>query len=189
MKLNETHLEKIKHLFCSPSIFDIHYLNIDKSSNSELSNYFYEVASINYLGKFKCWHSFSDINFNSMVTCFQSIDDCSWYCSNIRSNNVNTIKFAMNECIRFNEMQGINKFYCVVPQEIQQTHSNMILTEDNKIRYEWVDEYTVPQKTRCIYNQAWQILYSRTLPEKDTTIRMYFLKKEFRLSLKTAGNI
>jgi len=86
--------------------------------------------------------------------------------------------------MEYNEGMGRLKFYSLIDAD----DIGLVDIVFN-LRYKYVDECIVPAKTRCLYNNYWQILYNRMLPERDTVVRCSFLKQKHRRLLPIGGNI
>jgi hypothetical protein len=121
----------------------------------------------------------------SFISFYTSRDDACWYITEIKSNDDrDDMRKLIESAIAYNEGTGRFKFYSLCDKD----DADFIDIVFN-IRYDYVDECIVPAKTRCIYNNYWQILYNRMLPSNDTIVRCSFLKAKHRKLVPIGGNI
>lgn len=179
MKLDNSHINKIQHLFHNINEYEIK----ETASLNALTNY--EQFTLNYLGNLKLWHSFTNSNFQGLIGFYQSIDESAWYLTQIKYTNFNVVPDIINEVINYNENQGRKKFYCVFNENIKDTHHN-ILNAQQVSRYNYIDEFYVDPKQKCLYNLPWQILYNRQTYQTRTFVRCYYLVQSI---ICNAGNI
>jgi len=126
-----------------------------------------------------------DGSITSFMSFYMSRDDACWYITDIKSNDTkDELRALLDSVIAFNEGAGRLKFYSLIDAD----DIGLVDIVFN-LRYKYVDECIVPAKTRCVYNNYWQILYNRMLPERDTVVRCSFLKQKYRRMLPIGGNI
>ena len=181
MKLTLDNFKDINHLFNKENAFshtpEIKY----EIANDNFVSLDHEVFAKNYLGQLKNWHSFINNKKTSAVVCYQGEDDPSWYITNIYGTE--DINDLITEAVVYNETCNLNKFYIVIPV---QDLNNFDL---QLVNYDYFDEIFVKEKTRCYYTTFWQVLYKRTIPNKDTIVRCYYLKEKFRKLTTSMSNI
>jgi hypothetical protein len=141
----------------------------------------HEIFATNYLGQLKNWHSFINDNKTSSIVCYQSEDEPSWYLTNIYGTQ--DINSLIQEAVLYNESYNYYKFYVAIP--IKDLNNFNVELEN----YEYFDEVFVKEKSRCFYTTFWQLLYRRTLPDKDTIIRCYYMKQSSRKFIPQMSNI
>ena len=142
-----------------------------------------------YLADLTSYKSFGieqeDGSISSLISFYMSRDDASWYITDIKTtDNRDDLRILIDSITAFNEESGRLKFYKLCNHtDIDQIDIFM------NTRYDYIDECIVPAKTRCIYNNYWQILYNRMLPSNDTIVRCSFLKAKHRKLVPIGGNI
>lgn len=181
MKLTIDNITDIKELFNRE-----HLLNYTPEIKYDIANKTFtslehEIFANNYLGQLKNWHSFINDDKSSAIVCYQSEDEPSWYVTNIYGTE--DINSLISEGVAYNESCGIYKFYIAIPVQ------DMVNFNLQLVNYDYFDEIFVKEKSRCFYNTFWQILYKRTLPEKDTIVRCYYLKSKNRTHIPNTSNI
>ena len=124
-----------------------------------------------------------------MIASYESFDNAEWYGTLMRSNN----RVAFKECLDFTlahyELRQKYKFYTAFNAGWVNSYRRFSFSEYNKERYDYVDEFIVPARTKCIYSMPWQILFNRTLMPVDSIVRCSYLKPKYRFSLPVGGNI
>lgn len=181
MKLTLDNIADISHLFNKENAFSYTPEMQYDIAQENFVNLEHEVFATNYLGQLKNWHSFINNKKTSAVVCYQSEDEPSWYITNIYGTE--DINQLISEAAAYNETCNLYKFYIVIPE--QNLH-NFKLELSN---YDYFNEIFVKEKSRCYYTTFWQVLYKRTMPDKNTIVRCYYLKKEFRKLTTSMSNI
>ena len=126
-----------------------------------------------------------DGSITSLISFYTSRDDACWYITDIKSKDTkDDLRTLIDSAIAYNEGMGRLKFYSLIDAD----DVGLVDIVFN-LRYKYVDECIVPAKTRCVYNNYWQILYNRMLPERNTIVRCSFLKQKHRRLLPIGGNI
>lgn len=136
----------------------------------------HDMFSNIYLADLNNFHAYGLFNesddISSIVSFYEAIDEPAWYCTKSTSSAE-----LMNSVIQLNEQTGRLKFYMI---------ANANVVSD---RYDFVDEFIVPAKTKCCYTSAWELLFTRELSSVDSVVRCYYLKQEHRIVLPIGGNI
>ena len=162
------------------------------STENKFSQVYYDIFCDTYLSDLKSYKAFGCIE-NGTITClisfYESIDEPSWYGTQIRSIDKKSIPAVLDACIKHNEENGRLKFYSLFNKKYAKSFRRLAFSKYNSERYGSFDEFIVKEKTKCIYALPWQILYSRTLLPVDSLLRCSFLKQEYRTNLPIAGNI
>jgi len=196
VKLEEKHKSKIKDLFKKPKFMGV---DVDKSyfvdKQFEFSELYYNVFIETYMSGLKNYHAYgcigSDGKVNTALGFYQSDEDASWYWNQIRTTGQNRkeIQATLDAVIDHNEKQGRLKFFSMFPLEYQRLYRRLAFSQKSSERYDYFDEYYVPEKHRCKFNFHWQILYNRILVPTDTIVRCTFLKQQYREELFNAGRL
>lgn len=136
----------------------------------------HEMFTSIYLANLNNFHAYGSIDesgyISSIVSFYEAIDEPAWYCTLQTPDPV-----LMNAVIDINELNGRLKFYVIANNNIAAA------------RYDYVDEFNVPAKTKCCYTSAWELLFKRELSLVDSIVRCYYLKQEYRTVLPIGGNI
>lgn len=191
VKLNEQHITAVRPLFEKQKYMGIRaetkqFVQEDRP----LGEYLHELFTETYLSDLKNYHAYGAIEsgvVQSFIAFYESIDDASWYWHHVRSFGNNTIKPVLDKVIEHNEERGRFKFYSMFPSRYVKTYRRLAFSNLNKERYDYFDEFYVPEKHVCIFNFPWQILYKVLLPV-ETTVRCSFLKQKYRKPFN-AGNL
>jgi hypothetical protein len=142
-----------------------------------------------YLSDLNSYRSFdieqADGSISSLISFYMSRDEACWYVTDMKTTDTkNDLRILIESVTAFNEGTGRLKFYKLCNRmDLDQIDIFM------NTRYDYIDECVVPAKTRCIYNNYWQILYNRILPSSDTVVRCLLLKQKYRKILPISGNI
>jgi len=196
IKLNNTHLGQIRHLFYSNRFMGTDNSNVHVQDGfDEVSEMHLNTFAAAYLSDAKNYHAYGVLNdqyqINSILGFYESVDDSSWYWTHVRTsgNNGSEIKMLLDAVIDHNEKQGRFKFYSMFPLQYKKVYRRLAFSDSAKERYDYFDEYQVEAKHYPIFSLAWQILYNRTLAPVDTIVRCTFLKQEYRDDLYNAGRL
>jgi hypothetical protein len=142
-----------------------------------------------YLSDLNSYRSFgieqADGSISSLISFYMSRDEACWYVTDMKTTDTkDDLRILIESVTAFNEGTGRLKFYKLCNRmDLDQIDIFM------DTRYDYIDECVVPAKTRCIYNNYWQILYNRILPSSDTVVRCLLLKQKYRKILPISGNI
>lgn len=174
VKLTATNFDDCKTLFSrnnSPTTSD--YL-VDNFANIYLSG----------LNSFHCVGQFDDTGIlKGVVSFYEDINDPSWYITNrIQSRNSDNMTLLLDTVIKHQENNRRLKFYTLLTDSIK-----LKLGKLNTNRYDYYDEYIVPEKSKCFYTHAWEILFKRTLLPVESVVRCSFLKQEYRTKKMLGG--
>lgn len=150
--------------------------------------------SATYLMDLDNFHSFGYFNdlgvLEGCLSIYEDINEPSWYMTSSRnSGNREVIRELLDYVIDYNEKNGRYKFYTLMTPSTAKVVRRFGWSTYNNARYDYVDEYTIPARTRCLYHQAWEILFSRVMLPVDTVVRCSFLKQEFRTMKIIGGSI
>lgn len=196
VKLGEEHRPYIKGLFNTPKFMGV---STDKSyfvdKEYKFAELYYNIFVETYMSGLKNYHAFGSLDpdgkVNTALGFYQSDEDASWYWNQIRTvgHNKKDIQATLDAVIDFNEKQGRLKFFSMFPLEYQHVYRRLAFSKTSRERYDFFDEYYVPDRHRCKFNFHWQILYNRTLVPTDTIVRCTFLKQEYRAEIFNAGRL
>ena len=196
IKLNETHLTGIRHLFYGTKFMGIDNTKIHVQDGfNEVTEMYLNTFTAAYMSDAKNYHAYGILNDNHQITSilgfYESTDDASWYWTHVRTtgNNGNEIKMLLDKVIEHNERNGRFKFYSMFPLEYRKVYRRLSFSNDAKERYDYFDEYQVLDKHYPIFSLVWQILYNRTLAPTNTIVRCTFLKQKYRENLYEAGRL
>jgi hypothetical protein len=192
VKLDQTHIQATRHLFDNRIYMGNKITMFYGDPHKDRSDFYHEAFHTSYLSGLKNYHAFGMVDSNGqvqgMLTFYQSIDDASWYCTNLRnSGDREVMRSILDEVIRYNEDCGLMKFYTLVSVKHARLLRRWTFSEWANERYGYVDEYMVPAKTQCKYNMPWQVLFNRILLPVDSIVRCSYLKQEFRDQPPVAG--
>jgi hypothetical protein len=136
-----------------------------------------------YLSDLRCFHAFGEVNdglVTSFLAFYSSVDEPAWFCTSTRCADIETMQRIADSVIEYNETNGRLKFYTLVGSGYD------IVPAGN--RYNYFDEFYVPQQSKCFYTVPWETLYKRTLLPVRTIVRCNFLKQEYRTELPLGGS-
>lgn len=151
-----------------------------------------------YLSGLKSFHAFGayaddDEGLKKMLGFIAFHEDAhepSWHMTMSRNNgDREVIRSLLDKAIEYNEKNGRLKFYTLMNAKHAKVIRKFGWSDYNTERYDFVDEYVVPAKTRCLYYTAWEVLFKRALLPVDTIVRCSFLKQEYRETLVSGGGI
>ena len=197
IKLTDKNLSDCETLFQSEKMMGVSVSGVwinsfgDTQANSELM---LSRFAATYLAGLENFHSFGYFNdlgvLEGYLSIYEDINEPGWYMTNSRnSGDRQVIKDLLDYAIGYNENNGRYKFYTLLTPKTAKVVRRFGWSEFNNDRYGYVDEYTVPARTRCFYHQAWEILFNRVMLPVDTVVRCSFLKQEFRTMKIIGGSI
>lgn len=193
IKLDANHAELIKPLYVKKSYMGTNIDSFHAPMTHDFQSLLYEYFCSAYLSGLNNYHAhglLEDGKIKAFIAFYEHSEEPSWYYTNCRSSgNTKHLKVLLDNVLAHNEANGRLKFYTLVNQK----HANLLrkfhFSKDANERYDYIDEFMVPAKNRCYYNNAWELLYNRTLIPTDTIIRCTFLKQKYRIILPIGGNL
>lgn len=197
VKLTKKYAKQIQHLFVKPKFMGVEHNKtyfVDKNIDN-FDKIYFEEFSYTYLSDNKNYISYGVINdngeINSILGFYESIDDASWYWTQVRTNgnNGDEIKLLLDKTLNYNEKNGRFKFYSMFPLKYQRVYRRLAFSNNAKERYDYFDECYVKIRHQCKFSLHWQILYNRTLLPVDTVVRCTFLKEKYRKEIYHAGKL
>jgi hypothetical protein len=191
VKLTSEHTESVKHLFYMKK-----YMGVDgfDQGDPEFQDRLYEIFCDNYLSDIDSFYALGAVDENNkvhaLISFYVSSEEPSWYFTAYRSaGNSYLLKSVLDKIITYNEENGRLKFYTLVNAEHSKLLRKFTWSKHNSERYGYFDEFMVPDRCKCFYNDAWELLYKRTLVPADTVVRCNFLKQEYRTKLTIGGGL
>jgi hypothetical protein len=189
--LNKTHRESIAHLFYRNKYMGVKLSEETPDASGSFSksdpDFLYMAYSVfcdtylTNLQNFKAFGTFDEDGIiTSYVSFYESVETPDWFWTQVRSKNQSHIKYALDAAIKYNEDNGRYKFFSMFNLKYEATYRRLAFSKYNRERYDFVNEFVVPAKTKCIYLVPWQILFNRTLMPVDSLVRCAFLKSEHR---------
>lgn len=185
LKLNASHSDQVKKLY-----EHFKYMGVDIVGNFSHTiewhkNYMFTTFYRTYLVGLSNFHAYgafdSDNQLTSIICLFDSTDEPSWYYTLCRSNgDTNALKELFDAVIAIQEKKNRFKFYTLVNVKHGPLLRKFTYSEFNNERYGYFDEFVVPAKSRCYYNNAWELLFKKVLLPTDTVVRCSYLKQEYR---------
>ena len=136
-----------------------------------------------YLSDLKSFHAFGAVEdglVTSFLAFYASVNEPAWFCTEVIKYDDTSMQQIVDSVIEYNETNGRLKFYTLVGS------GHDIVTADH--RYDYFDEFYVPQQSKCFYTVPWETLYKRTLLPVRTIVRCNFLKQEYRTELPLGGS-
>jgi hypothetical protein len=192
-RLTKSHAEGLKLLFSDEKFMGVssteqYFFETDLKYNEVAYNVFCDTY-LSELNNFKAYGKIENGTVTALISFYEAIDSPSWYWTQIRSKNPMYIPDILDTVIAYNEANGRLKFYSMFNAKYAKSYRRLSFSGDVKKRYGFIDECIVPAKTKCIYQDYWQILFNRILLPVDSLVRCTYLKQEFRHSLPIAGNM
>lgn len=184
VRLNSSHIGGVKDLFDIPE-----YMGIDNFDNRQ-----YSIFCDNYLSDLSNFHAYGIVGPRkkvlALISFYESNEEPSWYMTVYRSlGHGYLLKNILDKIIDYNENNGRLKFYTLVNQNHSKLLRRFLWSNYNNERYDYFDEYVVPERHKCFYINHWELLYKRLLIPVPTVIRCNFLKQEFRNILPIGGGL
>jgi hypothetical protein len=194
VKLNSNHIEQVKELFTNKR-----YMGLDVSEPSfifedtTLNKLTYDMFCSNYLSDLKNFHAYGyvqDDSVKALISFYESVEEPAWYYTIYRSSGDNNLlRSILDSVINHNEYNGRLKFYTLVHERHSKLLRRFHWSKYNDERYGYFDEYYVPDKFKCYYTNAWELLYKRLLLPETSIVRCNYLKQEYRTVLPQGGNL
>lgn len=207
IKLTQEHQEQVRAMFNTQrymgsnlsdsvvSVTESGALPADQARDPRVQNeILYNRFADTYLSGLNSFHAqglFSDSGeLETFIAYFQASDEPAWYYTLCHSRgNITAHRRLLDQVIGINEGQGRLKFYTLINARYRQVVRRFGWSKYNSQRYGYFDEYLVPEKNRCFYSQAWELLYKRALLPEPTIVRCSFLRQEYRSDLPHGGSI
>ena len=118
-----------------------------------------------------------------LISLYDSSDEPAWYYTLCRSNgNKKALLELFDAVLSIQEKKARYKFYTLINVKHADLLRDFTYSDYNNERYGYYDEYVVPAKTLCYYNNAWELLFKKVMLPVDSLVRCSFLKQEFRPS-------
>ena len=194
IKLNSNHTEQIKELFTNKK-----YMGLDisdpafKLEDTTFNKLTYDIFCNNYLSDLQNFHSYGYVEDNTvkaLISFYESVEEPAWYYTIYRSSGDNNLlKPVLDSVINHNESRGRLKFYTLVHERHSKLLRRFHWSKYNDERYGYFDEYYVPDRYKCYYTNAWELLYKRMLLPETSIVRCNYLKQEYRTILPQGGNL
>jgi hypothetical protein len=195
LKLDISHKDKITDLFSHDKLMGVevegNWSQRDAESHSRFVQDVWEKTYLTNLNNFHAYGLFDDDdNLQCIISLYDSSDEPSWYYTMCRSRgDIKVVKKLLDHVIEVQEKKNRFKFYTLVNVKHAPLLRKFTYSEYNNERYGYYDEFIVPAKTRCYYNNAWELLFKKFLLPVDSIVRCSFLKQEYRSEIPIAGNI
>jgi hypothetical protein len=194
IKLNSNHAEQIKELFVNKKFMGVNVADAAfKLEDTTFNKLTYDIFCNNYLSDLKNFHAYGyieDHTVKSLISFYESPEEPAWYYTMYRSSGNNELlRPVLDAVIDHNEEHDRLKFYTLVHQKHSKLLRRFHWSKYNDERYGYFDEYMVPEKNKCYYTNAWELLYKRMLLPEDSIVRCNYLKQEYRTELPIGGNI
>lgn len=194
-KLDTSHSDQIRDLYNRSK-----YMGVDVAGNwagrPDLYNEFmFSVFTKTYLSGLNNFHAYGVIEDDGTIPClitfYDSSDEPSWYYTQCRSaGNLDKLKQLFDGVLEIQEAKSRFKFYTLVNTKHAALLRRFTYSDRNDERYGYYDEFVVPAKTKCYYNNAWELLFKKVLLPVDTVVRCSYLKQEYRpTDLPTGGGL
>ena len=147
----------------------------------------------NYLSDLKNFHAYGyveDDQVRALISFYESVEEPAWYYTMYRSSgNNDLLRPVLDQVIDHNESLGRLKFYTLVHERHSKLLRRFHWSKYNDERYGYFDEYLVPERFKCYYTNAWELLYKRMLLPEASIVRCNYLKQEYRTTLPQGGNL
>lgn len=194
LRLGTQHIEPVRELYQSSK-----YMGIDVAGNwdgdhEDYNDFLFGVFQKTYLSglnNFQAYGLFNDIGqLECLISLYDSSDEPAWYYTMCRSKgNTDLLKQLFDEVIKTQESKNRFKFYTLVNARHAPLLRKFTYSDYNNERYGYYDEFVVPAKTRCYYNNAWELLFKKVLLPVDSVVRCSYLKQEYRPKLPIGGSL
>lgn len=194
LKLDTIHQDQIRDLYQHSRFMGIDVAGNWAGNVEAYNDFMFAVFRRTYLSGLNNFHAFGLFNDEDQVEClislYDSNDEPAWYYTMCRSRgNTQLVKTLFDEVIQIQEGKRRYKFYTLVNIKHAPLLRKFTYSEYNDERYGYYDEFVVPAKTRCYYNNAWELLFKKVLLPVDTVVRCSYLKQEYRPELPIGGGL
>lgn len=179
IKLNKQHTDMVEHLFFENNKF------MEDKIDYETRFIHHQQFCESYLNDLPNHHAYGIIKddlVTAYISFYESIEEPSWYCTMIRSDNETNIKDLLDAAIKHNEERNRYKFYTLMNARHRNNEymRRFIFSDWAKERYDYFDEYVIRKHNKSTFNHHFEILFNRSLLPVDSVVRCTFLKKEYR---------
>ena len=196
-QLNDQDREAVKNLFVNPRYMGRHDINEfylkPQEQHDQNTQYYHNFvnAYLTGLPGYTALGAWVNDHLVGLISAYQSTDEPSWYYTQIKSTGHSkfTVTSLLDHMIEFQESQGRLKFYSLWNLRYQRSMRKFAVSSKTQNRYDYFDEYVVPDRHKCFYNHHWQILFNRVLLPVDTVVRCTFLKQQYRQQLPVGGGL
>jgi hypothetical protein len=195
IELNESHAEDIKPLFhtrnyMGVSVSKSYFVPTHKDTFEEIYHKSFCETYLSGLTSYKAFGLFVEGQLKSIISFYISSDEPAWYGTQIRSaKDKNYVPPLLDAVVKYNEEHGRLKFYTLWSTKHSRLLRRFAFSKETNERYDYFDEYIVPERTKCLYTNHWHCLFNRILIPTDTVVRCTFLKQKYRTTLPCGGNI
>lgn len=193
--LNSSHIFALESLFRNPKYMGISLDDKEgkfMEKDADFQQIAYDVFCDTYLSglnNFKVIGSIENGEVTSYISFYESVETPDWYWTQIRSKSPRAIPHLLDKATDYNEKNGRLKFYSMFNEKYAKTYRRLAFSESVNERYDFFDEFIVPEKTKCFYLIPWQILFNRTLVPVNSLVRCTFLKQQYRENLPILGGL
>jgi len=195
VKLDYTHKEMIKPLFQHETYMGVPVtldFNLD-SKTVTWNSFTYDIFCNNYLSGLNNFHAYGYIEdgiVKALISFYESDEEPAWYYTVYRSlGNNNLLRDVLDAVIKHNEDRNRFKFYTLVHSKHSKLLRRFHWSDYNNDRYDYIDEFVVPPKSKCYYTNAWELLFKKILLPEESVVRCNFLKQKYRDRLPLGGNL
>lgn len=191
--LTSKHKDSVQKLFMARKYMGVDYnLKPFTEPEAKYMNLAYDNFCDTYLSdlnNYKAFGFIQDAEIKSYISFYESIESPEWYWTQVRSIDKTTVSLVLDQVAKYNELNGRLKFYSMFNSKYRRSYRKFAFSDEMNLRYDYFDEFIIPEKTKCLFNLPWQILFNRTLVPVESIVRCTFLKQEFRSSLPILGNL
>jgi hypothetical protein len=193
-KLDLSHSNEIKELYLHGKFMGESVSSSWTSVDDDYNNLAFEIFKKTYLSGLNNFHAFGMFNDTNTLEClislYDSSDEPSWYYTLCRSKgNIKLIKKLFDHVLEVQESKNRYKFYTLVNKRHSKLLRKFTYSNYNNNRYGYYDEFIVHANTKCYYNNAWELLFKRTMLPVDTIVRCSYLKQEYRGNIPLGGSL
>lgn len=193
VKLDNSHAEAVREIFGHKKYMGTDANDFKVDANLNLNALTYDIFCSNYLSGLNNFHAYGYIEdgiVKALISFYESDEEPAWYYTMYRSSgNNNLLRPVLDKVIEHNEQKLRFKFYTLVHSSHSKLLRRFHWSEYNNERYDYIDEFMVPAKSKCYYTNHWELLYKRLLLPEDSVVRCNFLKQKYRTMLPVGGNI
>lgn len=193
-RLDTNHSEQVRDLYKTSK-----YMGVDVAGNwannvDAYNDFVFGVFQKTYLSGLNNFQAYGLFNDQGQLEClislYDSSDEPAWYYTMCRSRgNTELVKQLFDQVIKTQESKNRFKFYTLVNVKHAPLLRKFTYSDYNNERYGYYDEFVVPAKTRCYYNNPWELLFKKVLLPVDTVVRCSYLKQEYRTELPIGGGL